>query len=61
MSGVKFKRLSVSAWKSALQTVAVLLLTSGASQINNGDYLTGGLLSTVGFILFIIANYAWEG
>lgn len=54
---VKFKKLATSGWKSALQSLAVFLLTSGTSQINSGDYLTGGALVTIGFILFLIANY----
>jgi uncharacterized protein YacL len=54
---VKFRRLAVSGWKAILNTIAVLLLTQGANAIQANDYLTGGTMVVIGFILFLIANY----
>jgi len=54
---VKAKRLLQSGWKSILQSVAVFLLTMGADRIKTGDYLIGGATVTIGFILFLVANY----
>jgi len=53
----RFKKLAASGWKAILQTVAVFLLTTGSQQIQNGDYLTGGTVCVIGFVLFLIANY----
>jgi hypothetical protein len=54
---VRFRRLAVSGWKAILNTIAVLLLTEGAKYISGNDYLTGGAMAMIGFILFLIANY----
>jgi hypothetical protein len=54
---VRFRKLAESGWKAIVQTIAVLLLTQGASAIQANDYLTGGAMATIGFILFIVANY----
>jgi len=54
---MKLKRLAVSGWKSVLYSIAVLLLTQGANAIQGNDLLTGGAMATLGFILFLIANY----
>jgi len=53
----RFKKLATSGWKAILQTVAVFLLTTGSQQIQNGDYLVGGTVCVIGFVLFLIANY----
>jgi hypothetical protein len=55
---VRFRKLAESGWKAILNTIAVLLLTQGANSINSGDYLTGGAMCVIGFILFLIANYS---
>lgn len=55
---MKLHKLATSGWKAILQTVAVFLLTTGSQQIQNGDYLTGGTVTVIGFILFLLANYA---
>ena len=54
---MKFRKLAESGWKAIVQTIAVLLLTQGANYINSNDYLTGGAMCVIGFILFIVANY----
>jgi len=54
---VRFRRLAVSGWKAVLNSIAVLLLSQGANAINNGDYITGGAMCVIGFVLFLIANY----
>jgi len=54
---VRLRRLAESGWKAIVQTIAVLLLTQGANYINSNDYLTGGAMAMIGFILFIVANY----
>jgi len=54
---VKLKRLATSGWKSILYTIGVLLLTQGANAIQANDYLTGGAMAVIGFLLFIAANY----
>jgi hypothetical protein len=53
----RFSKLATNSWKAVLQTIAVYLLTTGANQINSGDYLTGGVLVIIGFALFLVANY----
>ncbi|RDD53110.1 MAG: hypothetical protein BA066_06175 [Candidatus Korarchaeota archaeon NZ13-K] len=62
MSGRKipsrFKRLQEAGWKAVLQTIAVFLLTTGAQQIQQGNYLIGGAVCVIGFILFLAANYS---
>ena len=55
MSGLK--RFQTAGRKGVLNAIAVLLLTSGADSISAGDYLVGGAMATLGFILFIISNY----
>jgi len=54
----KFRRLQEAGWKSVLQTIAVFLLTTGAQQIQQGNYLIGGAVCVMGFILFLAANYS---
>jgi len=54
---VKLRKLAVSGWKSILYSIAVLLLTQGANTIQANDYFIGGAMATIGFILFLIANY----
>jgi len=53
----RFKKLAASGWKSVLYTIGVLLLTQGAKGIESGDYVLGGTMAVIGFILFLIANY----
>jgi hypothetical protein len=53
----RFKRLQAAGWKGVLNTIAVLLLTSGADAIKSNDFLVGGAMATLGFILFVLANY----
>ena len=54
---VRLRKLAESGWKAIVQTIAVLLLTQGSNYINSSDYLTGGTMCVIGFILFIVANY----
>ena len=54
---VKLKKLAASGWKSVLYTIGVLLLTQGASAIQSNDYLTGGAMVVIGFLLFLVASY----
>ena len=54
---MKLRKLAVSGWRSILYSIAVLLLTQGANAIQGNDFLTGGAMATIGFILFVIANY----
>ena len=53
----KFKKLAQSGWKAVLQSVAVFLLTTGAKEIEAGNYLVGGAVCVIGFSLFVAANY----
>jgi len=53
----RFKGVQAAGRKGVLNAIAVLLLTSGADSIKTGDYLVGGAMATLGFILFIISNY----
>ena len=55
---MRLRKLTESGWKAILNTIAVLLLTQGANSINSGDYLTGGAMCVIGFILFLVANYS---
>ena len=50
-------RIKQAIGKGVLKTIAIFLLTSGANFIQNGDYIVGGLLCTVGFILLVIDGY----
>jgi len=52
-------RLRVATQTGILQTVAILLLTTGANYIEQGDYVVGGALATIGFILLVISNYVY--
>jgi hypothetical protein len=53
--------LKESGWKAALNTVGVILLTQGASLIQQGDYIVGGAMVVAGFALFLISNYLGSG
>ena len=50
-------RLRVATQTGILQTVAILLLTMGANYIEQNDYMVGGALATIGFILLVVSNY----
>jgi hypothetical protein len=52
------RKLASSGWKALLNTLGVLLLVQGAGMIQAGDYAVGGGFATMGFILFIVANYS---
>jgi len=54
---MKFKKFATSSWKAILQSVAVFLLTMGSQQMQGGDYLTGGAVVVIGWLLFVVANY----
>jgi hypothetical protein len=41
----------------AKDTVAIALITIGVSEINKQDYIVGGLLVTVGWILLVVDKY----
>jgi len=57
MGMVAERSLKSSGWKAALNTVAVVLLTQGASLIQQGDYIVGGAMVVAGFAMFLISNY----
>jgi hypothetical protein len=57
MSRVVKRSLKESGWRAALNTVAVVLLTQGASLIQGGDYIVGGAMVVAGFALFLASNY----
>lgn len=57
MSRVVKRSLKESGWRAALNTVGVILLTQGASLIQQGDYIVGGAMVVAGFALFLISNY----
>jgi len=50
-------RVMQASGKGVLQAVAIFLLTGGANYIQGGDYVVGGLMCTIGFILLVISNY----
>jgi len=54
---VNARKLAQSGWKAVLQSIAVFLLTMGADRIKSGDYLIGGAVVVIGFVLFLVANY----
>jgi uncharacterized membrane protein YjjP (DUF1212 family) len=54
MGGRSLKR---SGWRAALNTVAVVLLTQGASLIQQGDYIAGGVMVVAGFAIFLVSHY----
>jgi hypothetical protein len=61
MSRAVKRSLKESGWKAALNTVGVILLTQGASLIQQGDYIVGGAMVVAGFALFLISNYLGSG
>ena len=61
MSGVSKRSLKESGWRAALNTVGVILLTQGASLIQQGDYIVGGAMVVAGFALFLVSNYIGAG
>jgi hypothetical protein len=61
MSGVSKRSLKESGWRAALNTVGVILLTQGASLIQQGDYIVGGAMVVAGFALFLASNYLGAG
>jgi hypothetical protein len=61
MGMVSKRSLKESGWRAALNTVGVILLTQGASLIQNGDYIVGGAMVVAGFALFLVSNYLGSG
>jgi hypothetical protein len=61
MSRVSKRSLKESGWRAALNTVGVILLTQGASLIQQGDYIVGGAMVVAGFALFLVSNYLGSG
>jgi hypothetical protein len=41
----------------ALEAIAVLFLTTGAQQIQGGNYLVGGAMCAIGFVLLVVDRY----
>ena len=52
----KFKALRAIG-EGAKDTVAVALITLGIQQIQGGDYIAGGALVAVGWILLVVDRY----
>lgn len=52
-----FKRFVKAAGEGVKQTVAIALITLGVQLINSGDYISGGALVVVGWILLVINQY----
>jgi hypothetical protein len=52
VSGLPHRLGSCKPWR-------FLLLTTGANYIEQGDYVVGGALATIGFILLVISNYVY--
>ena len=52
----KFKALRAIG-EGAKDTVAVALITLGIQQIQGGDYIAGGALVAIGWILLVIDRY----
>ena len=61
MGMVSKRSLKESGWRAALNTVGVILLTQGASLIQQGDYIVGGAMVVAGFALFLVSNYLGAG
>ena len=52
----KFKALRAIG-EGAKDTVAVALITLGIQQIQGGDYIAGGALVSIGWILLVVDRY----
>jgi len=53
----KFRSFGRAAGEGAKDAVAISLITIGVQQIQAGDYIAGGLLVTIGWILLVIDRY----
>jgi len=54
---MKAGKLSKSLGIGVKETIAIILISQGMNIINNGDYISGGALVAVGWILLVIDRY----
>lgn len=52
-----FRKLVKAFGEGAKHTIAIALITLGVNFINNGEYIAGGALVFVGWILLVVNQY----
>jgi len=56
-SGVRLRKLGKAAGEGVKDTVAVALISLGVQQIQSGDYIAGGALVVIGWMLLVVDRY----
>jgi hypothetical protein len=49
--------LRASIGSGALKAIAILFLTTGANEIQKQNYLIGGAICVIGFVLLVVDEY----
>jgi len=53
----KFRKLGRAAGEGAKEVIAISLISLGMQQIQAGDYIGGGALVAIGWVLLVIDRY----
>jgi len=50
-------RIAKAIGAGSKETVAIALITLGVQMINSGDYVSGGALVAIGWVLLVVDRY----